>query len=465
MSDTREILEAKAQADDIEFFLVMFVDMHGRPCAKLVPSSAMDVVVSGAGFAGFAAGPMGQSPASPDMIAVPDANSYFKLPWRDHVAVVMSDIEVDGKLWPYTPRLIMRNALDALEQDRGMKLMVGVEAEYHLVRRKAEGGIELADPLDTQPLPCYDAKALGRMYDHISTVSKYMNQLGWENYANDHEDANGQFEQNWKFSDALTTADRLIFFRYMVHTVAHEAGMAATFMPKPFQHLTGNGLHMNTSLWSADGKRNLFENAGRGPGKGGPGKSVKDKYGLGLTPLGYQFAGGVLDHARALCAFIAPTVNSYKRMGVAAPNSGATWAPAYVAYGGNNRTQMMRISEGNRLEVRAVDGSANPYLAFTAVLAAGLDGVDRKLDPGKPNLDNLHAMYPVEVAAKGIKAMPPTLLHAVEAMVDDDVLRAAFGHTGTEYYSDYFAAVKAEEFRAWHSGVSAWETEKYLTLF
>jgi glutamine synthetase len=453
VKETREVLAARAAEDDIEFFLTMFVDMHGRPCAKLVPSSAMDVVVGGAGFAGFAVGPMGQSPADPDMIAAPDPDSYVKLPWRDGVAVVMCDIEVEGEPWPYTPRVLLRQSLERLREERGMELKVGVEAEYHLVRRLPEGGIEVADPLDRQELPCYDAKGLTRMFDHLSTVSRYMNGLGWTNYANDHEDANGQFEQNFVFDDALTTADRVIFFRYMVHTLAHEAGMAATFMPKPFTRLTGNGLHMNTSLWSADG-RNLFA-AGRG----------RDRYGLGLSRLAYQFAAGVLDHARALSAVVCPTVNSYKRMGVGAPNSGATWAPAYVAYGANNRTQLMRVPVGGRIELRAVDGSANPYLAFTAVLAAGLDGIDRQADPGQPNADNLYTADPAAVASRGIEAMPPTLLHAVEALVEDDILRAAFGKTATEDYVDYFARIKADEFRAWHAQVTDWEVERYLTLF
>lgn len=458
MSETREILEARAAEDDIEFFMTMFVDMHGRPCAKLVPASAMDIVCEGAGFAGFAVGPMGQSPASPDMIAAPDANSYFKLPWREGVAVVMCDITVEGEPWPYTPRVILGNNLARLKDERDMKLMVGVEAEYHLVRRTEGGGITVADALDTQDVPCYDAKGLSRMYDYLTTISRYMNQLGYENYANDHEDGNGQFEQNWKYADAMTTADRLIFFRYMVHTVAHQFGMAATFMPKPFTRLTGNGLHMNTSLWSSDGSTNLFELASADSG-------VADEHGLGLTPLGYQFCGGVLEHARAMAAITNPTVNSYKRMGVAAPNSGATWAPAYVAYGGNNRTQMMRISEGNRLEVRSVDGAANPYLAFSAVLGAGLDGVDRQVDPGTPNADNLHAMSHGEVTAKGIKAMPPTLLHAAEELAGNQVMRDALGHTGQEWYSDYLAQVKTEEFRAWHSNVTDAEIERYLTLF
>jgi len=458
MSETRDKLEARAKDDDLEFFMTMFVDMHGRPCAKLVPVSSMDVVCEGAGFAGFAVGPMGQSPASPDMIAAPDPDSYFKLPWRDGVAVVMCDIRVEGELWPYTPRVILGKALDRLRDERQMTLMVGVEAEYHLVRRQPGGGIGVADELDTLTRPCYDAQGLARMYEHLSTMSRYMNQLGYGNYANDHEDGNGQFEQNFVFADAMTTADRLIFFRYMAHVMAEQQGMTATFMPKPFAKLTGNGLHMNTSLWSSGGEVNLFD-LSEADGGG------DDVHGLGLTALGYHFCGGVLEHATEMTAITNPTVNSYKRFGVGAPTSGATWAPSYVAYGGNNRTQMMRISEGNRLEIRSVDGSANPYLAFAAVLAAGLDGVDRELDPGEPNLDNLHAMSPAEVAAKGIVAMPPTLLHAVEQLRESDLMKEALGHTGTEHYSDYFASVKAEEFRQWHAEVADWEVDRYLTLF
>ena len=454
MSKTREILEARAAEDNIEFFMTMFVDMHGRPCAKLVPVSAMDVVCEGAGFAGFAVGPMGQSPAGPDMIADPDANSYFKLPWRDGVAVVMCDIKVEGKPWPYTPRIILGNALKKLEEERGMKLMVGVEAEYHLLKRDETGKLVVADSLDTLDYPCYDARGLTRMFDYLSTISKYMNGLGYENYANDHEDSNGQFEQNFKYAEAMTTADRLIFFRYMVNTVAHSFGMLATFMPKPFHDLTGNGLHMNTSLWKGD--ENLFQLAGS--------KSGKDDHGLGLTSLGYNFCGGVLEHAKAMSAVTNPIVNSYKRMGVSAPNSGATWAPAYVAYGGNNRTQMVRISEGNRLEIRSVDGAANPYLTFAAVLAAGLDGVDKKTDPGSPNTDNLYELHPDAVAAKGIRPLPPTLLHAAENLMGNELMQKALGHTGKEFYSDYMAKVKMEEFTKWHSQVGDIERTNYLNL-
>jgi glutamine synthetase len=279
-----------------------------------------------------------------------------------------------------------------------------------------------------------------------------MNALGWSNYANDHEDANGQFEQNFAYSDALTSADRLIFYRYMVHTLAHQAGMAATFMPKPFADLTGNGLHMHSSLWDAQTGAELFADPA-------------DPRGLGLSPMAYSYAAGLIEHAQALAAITCPTVNSYKRFGVGAPLSGATWAPAYATYGGNNRTQMLRIPEGGRIENRGCDGSANPYLAMAAQLAAGLDGIDRGLDPGEPNRDNLHVLPAAEVARRGIKPLPPTLLHAADALVADEVLRDALGKTPDGDYVDYYAQVKRDEFQAWHSVVSDWETSRYLTLF
>lgn len=452
MPDVEFELRARAEADGIEFFFAMFVDMHGRPCAKMVPINALDVLLGGgAGFAGFAAGPMGQSPADPDMIAVPDLASYTLVPWQPGLAVLHCDIHVEGQPWPYTPRLILKRMVEKA-RERGLDYQVGMEAEYFLVRRDGTGTIEVADPLDRSPAPCYDAKGLTRMYDHLTTVSKYMNRLGWQNYANDHEDANGQFEQNFRYADALTSADRLIFFRYMVHTIAHQAGLAATFMPKPFANLTGTGLHLHSSLWDITTGAELFPDPA-------------DPRGLGMSKLAYQYIAGLIDHAPALAGVVCPTVNSYKRIGVGAPVSGATWAPAYATYGGNNRTQMLRVPDGGRVENRAVDGSANPYLAMAAQLAAGLDGIDRGLDPGEPNQDNLFVLSADEIARRGIRTMPPTLLHAMDELVADNVMRDALGKTPDGDYVDYYAKVKREEFHAWHSVVSDWEVERYLTLY
>ena len=326
--------------------------------------------------------------------------------------------------------------------------MTGVEAEYTLLRRGADGRLEVADALDSAAKPCYEAKGLTRMWDFLSTLSRHMNALGWGNYANDHEDGNGQFESNFRYADAVTTADRAIFFRYMVHMLAHDAGMTATFMPKPFGSLTGNGMHIHQSLWTVAGEP-LFDDAADP---------------LGLSKTAYSYIGGLIEHGRAVAGVVCPTVNSYKRIGVGAPQSGSTWAPAYVAYGGNNRSLMLRVPEGGRVEHRGVDGSANPYLAATALLAAGMDGIDRDLHPGDPVSDNLFALPADEVAARGIAHLPKTLDRAIDELVDDQVLRAALGPVPGGDFIDYFAGVKRAEFDAYHATVSEWEIDRYLTL-
>ncbi len=447
-----EEIKARIADDGVEFIYAMFVEMHGKPCAKLVPVSAIDDLLEvGAGFAGFAAGPMSQTPADPDILALPDPASYTVLPWQPNVAAMQCDATVEGQEWPYAPRVILKQAV-ARAAGQNLVLKSGVEAEYSMLHSNDDGSFRPADERDTSKLPCYDARGLTTMLDHLTTVSRHMDAMGWGNYANDHEDANGQFEQNFQYSDALTTSDRLIVLRLMMHTLARRQGLYATFMPKPFADKTGNGLHMHLSLWSADDDEPLFE-------------SGHDARGLGLSELAYQFLGGVLDHAQGLTAILCPTVNSYKRIGVGPPDSGATWAPAYVAYGGNNRTQMVRVPEGGRFELRVPDGAANPYLSFAALLGAGLDGVSRGLDPGDPNTDNLYTLPLDELAARGIEALPPTLLHAADKLVSDDVLRAALGTGRDGDYVDYFARTKRDEFRTITDQVTSAELDTYLSLF
>ena len=302
------------------------------------------------------------------MLAVPDTSSYTRVPWQPDLARFACDVTVEGEAWPYCPRTILRNAV-ARAAKLGFSLKMGLEAEFFLVRKDDDGQLVVDDPLDTSEQPCYDAKALYRNYEFLTTLSRYANELGYGNYANDHEDANGQFESNFAYDDALVTCDRAIFFRYMVHVMAQQRGKLATFMPKPFGHLTGNGCHFHLSLWDKAGKKNLFEDA-------------KDSNGYGLSETAYHFIAGLIHHADAVSAIVAPTVNSYKRIGVGAPDSGATWSPAYAAWGGNNRTQMIRVPGAPRIEHRGIDGSANPYLAATAVLAAGPRRRRAKARPG-----------------------------------------------------------------------------------
>jgi glutamine synthetase len=436
----------------IEFLFAQFVDMHGKPSAKLVPAHHLDDLLGeGAGFAGFAAGDIGQGPHDPDLVAMPDPRSLTILPWQPNVARFACDVTVEGEPWPYCPRTILRGALQRARQ-LGYELMMGAELEYFLLRRSDDGTLELADRLDTLEQPCYDMRALTRNLDFVSEVANAITQLGWDNYATDHEDANGQFEQNFRYTDALTTCDRVVFFRYMIESLAQRRGLLATFMPKPFAHLTGNGCHFHFSLWS-DGQ-NAFEC-----------EAAEDPRGLGLTDLAYHFIGGLKAHAKAYIALTAPTVNSYKRLIVGAPTSGATWAPAYISYGYNNRTQMLRIPAPGRVEDRTVDGSCNPYLAATAMLAAGLDGIARRLEPGEANSANLYELSEDVRNAQGIDLLPANLLDATRELEHDDVLRSALGNTRDGDYADYFISVKRREWQQAHEQITQWELDRYLQLF
>ena len=440
-------------ANGIQFLFAQFVDMHGKPNAKLVPASHLDdLMTEGAGFAGFAAGDIGQVPSDPDMIAMPDPRSLTPLPWRPEVARFACDVQVEGEEWPYCPRTILRRQLDRAKA-LGYEFKIGIELEYFLVRRREDGGIELADQQDTLDQPCYDMRALTRNLDFVGSVARNLDALGWDNYATDHEDANGQFEQNFDFADALTSCDRAIFFRYMVESMAQERGLIATFMPKPFADLTGNGCHFHMSLWK-DGE-NVFDL-----------DPSEDPRKIGLSPAAYHFLGGLKAHAKAYIALTAPTVTSYKRLVVGSPRSGATWAPVYISYGYNNRTQMLRIPAPGRIEDRTVDGSCNPYLGATAILAAGLDGLERELDPGEPTTElNLHEVTQAELDRRGIELLPANLLDATRELERDDVMREALGTTAREDYVDYFVGVKRDEWKQAHEQITQWELDRYLQLY
>jgi glutamine synthetase len=458
-SNTRDQRTTAATADDvvrlvaeqgINYLFAQFVDMHGKPNAKLVPASHLeDLLVDGAGFAGFAAGDIGQRPNDPDLVAIPDPVSYTPLPWRPGIARIACDVTVQGEPWPYCPRTILSNQV-ARAAEIGYELKVGAELEYFLLRREDDGRLVVADALDTQGQPCYDMRALTRSLDFVTDVAGNLDALGWNHYATDHEDANGQFEQNFDYADALTTCDRAVFFRYMVESLAQERGLIATFMPKPFAHLTGNGCHFHASLWK-DGE-NVFA-------------TDDDPRGLGLSAAGYNFIGGLKEHAAAYIALTAPSVNSYKRL-VVGSQSGSAWAPIYISYGANNRTQMLRVPAPGRIEDRTVDGSCNPYLAATAMMAAGLDGIERGLEPGEPTSDlNLHELPAARRKELGIEVLPENLLDATRALQSDDVMRRALGSCEREDYIDYYVQVKQAEWAQAQTQITDWELERYLQLF
>ena len=442
--------EAQSLFNDnqIKFFLMSFVDMHGTSRAKLVPAECYaDVCEGSAGFAGFAVDGLGQGPHDPDLSCVPQADSsIFPLPWKPGMAWVAGNLQMDGENWDHCPRSILSRSM-AEAKANGFAFMLGIEPEFFLIEKAADGSLKVADASDTLAKPCYGQLALLRNADFLMNLITQLNELGFGVYQNDHEDANGQFEVNWKYADALTTADRVSFFKFMVKALAQERGLHATFMPKPFAELTGNGGHMHISLWDADGTDNLF---------------LDKSDARGLSSLASAFMAGVLAHADALCAITAPSVNSYKRFGARTPRSGATWAPIFHAHGGNNRTMMLRVPAPGRFEYRTADGSANPYLAATAILAAGMDGIRRGLDAGAPREGNLFLMSESEAKAAGIKMIPRNLGEALDAFEGDEVLQAALG---TDYSKSYLEVKRAE----WQDyeemiakSVTTWEIQKYL---
>ena len=365
-----------AKEKKIKYFLISFVDLFGVLRSKLVPAHAIkDMQETGAGFAGFAAW-LDMTPADSDMFGIPDPDSLIQLPWNKEVGWLASDLWMNGKPVDASPRIMLKKQIKKFSK-QGLTMKSGVECEYFLI---SPDGDSIADPRDTQSKPCYDQSALMRRYDLIKEICDCMIEMGWGPYQNDHEDANGQFEMNWDYSDCLKTADRHTFFKYMVKTIAEKHGLRATFMPKPFENLTGNGCHAHVSVW--DGKKNKF---------------LDKSNNLGLSKMAYNFLGGVIKHASSLSAFFNPTINSYRRINAPPTKSGASWSPSSISYTGNNRTHMIRIPDPGRFELRLMDGSANPYLLQASVLAAGINGIKNKIDPGKPLNCNMYedfAKYP-----------------------------------------------------------------------
>jgi glutamine synthetase len=462
---TRDAIREQLEQDGIEYLLVQFVDLHGAAKCKMVPVETLDDVIDvGAGFAGAAVWGMGQGPHSHDMMARVDLASYTPLPWKPGVARFASDIHVDGKPYEFCARVNLKRVLDEARQ-QGLAFNVGVEPEHFLVVRRENGEIAVWDPhaVDSLAKPCYDFKGMAGAMDYLRDMNDGLRRLGWGVYQSDHEDANAQYEINFRYADALTTADRFVFFKMMASQIAAKYGAIATFMAKPFSDRTGSGAHMHYHIADAETGKNLCTaEKSATPDRPASGASG-DRYGLGHSELGYQFIGGVLAHARALCAITSPTVNCYKRLQIGArlysPLSGYTWTPAFITYGDNNRTQMIRCPEGGHFEDRTVSGGMNPYLAFAAYLAAGLDGIRRQLDPGAPNIANMYQTTAAEREANNIRLLPQSLPEALAELERDEVIQSALGPIYNE-----FVTLKKAEWADYHAQVSRWEVERYLTM-
>jgi glutamine synthetase len=426
-------LTAIAKDKGIKYFLISYTDLFGAQRAKLAPAAAIgDMARNGAGFAGFATW-LDMSPADPDLFARPDPTSLIQLPWKPEVGWLAADLWMEGKPVMQGPRNLLK-ALIAEAAERGLQMKTGVECEFFLLTADGEA---ISDPADRQAKPCYDQQALMRRYDVITEICDAMLELGWSPYQNDHEDANGQFEMNWHYDDALLTADRHAFFKYMAKSIAEKHGLRATFMPKPFSGLTGNGCHAHVSMWR-DGQNLFADEAGE----------------LGLSKLAYAFMGGVLHSADAMAALCNPTVNSYKRINAPRTTSGATWSPNSVTYTGNNRTHMIRIPEAGRFEFRLADGAVNPYLLQAAILAAGLDGIENDRDPGQRLDIN---MYTQGHTVSNVKTLPLNLLDALRALEGSAALKGRLGALLPAYLK-----LKHQEWNAYASHLTQWERDHTL---
>jgi glutamine synthetase type III len=431
-------LSSYARDNGIKYFMISYTDLFGGQRAKLVPAEAIaGMQKDGAGFAGFATW-LDLTPAHPDLFAVPDASSVIRLPWKTDVAWVAADCVMEGEPVGQAPRNVLKKLVDQAAE-AGLRVKTGVEAEFFLI---SADGLKISDEYDTAEKPCYDQQAVMRRYDVIAEICDYMLELGWKPYQNDHEDANGQFEMNWEYDDALKTADKHSFFKFMVKSVAEKHGLRATFMPKPFKGLTGNGCHCHISVWDNEGRINAFAD-----------RSAE----FGLSNQGRNFLGGIMQHASALAAITNPTVNSYKRINAPRTISGATWAPNSVTWTGNNRTHMVRVPGPGRFELRLPDGAVNPYLLQAIIIAAGLNGIQARADPGPHrDIDMYQQGHTITDAPK----LPLNLLDALREYEKDTALQASLG---TEF-SNAYLKLKHHEWNAYASHFTRWEHDTTLDI-
>jgi glutamine synthetase type III len=422
----------------IRYFMISYTDLFGVQRAKLVPAAAIaDMQRDGAGFAGFATW-LDMTPAHPDLFALPDAGAVIQLPWRKDVAWVAADCAMENVPVAQAPRIVLKNVVSKTLQ-QGFRVRTGVEPEFFLI--DADGSA-ISDNRDNAAKPCYDQQALMRRYDIIAEICDCMLELGWQPYQNDHEDANGQFEMNWAFDDALVTADRHSFFKFMVRSIAEKHGLRATFMPKPFPSLTGSGCHVHISVWDKAANNNQFHDDG-------------DE--MGLSRQGYHFLGGIMRHAEAIAAITNPTVNSYKRINAPRTVSGATWSPNTVTWTGNNRTHMVRVPGKGRFELRLPDGAANPYLLQAVIIAAGLEGIASQADPGKRyDID----MYQLGHTVTDAPRLPLNLLDALRLFERDESLKSALG----EEFSAAYLKMKMQEWNSYASHFTQWERDVTLDV-
>ncbi|MDJ0784899.1 MAG: type III glutamate--ammonia ligase [Desulfosarcinaceae bacterium] len=455
-TDKREDVRQGLEAQGIEFLLAQFVDIHGSPKVKQVPVAYFDDIVDeGAGFAGGAVWGMGQGPESHDLMARADLDTFCQLPWKPNVALATCNIYVDNEPWPYCPRTNLIRMMRRFGE-RGYLLNGGFEPEHFLVEKGPAGDIQPWDPqgIDVQAKPCYDFKGMCQSMDYLQDITRYGNQMGFEIYQSDHEDANGQYEINYGWTDALGSSDRLVRFRMMAGQTARKYGATATFLAKPFDDKTGSGAHFHFHVADFQSRENLFP----------IGTDSQGLAALGLSETALYYIGGLLKHIRALTAVSSPSINCYRRIQsgefVYSSTSGYTWTPAFASYGDNNRTQLYRCPDNRRVEDRSPSAMVNPYLFMAAHIAAGMDGIENRIDPGDPILgENVWNLSYDQRRERGMVLLPQNQLEAIEALEADAVVKEGLGPIADEYIR-----LKKNEWGEFMKQVTPWEVDRYLTL-
>jgi glutamine synthetase len=444
-------LKQKLIKQGVKYCVGAYVDIHGVPKGKVVPIEHFEHFAAGSElYTGYALDGLGQEPNDDEISSVPDLNNIIQVPWQKEVAWMPADNHFHGQPYPLNSRVLLKNILTEARK-LGFSFNLGIECEIYVLKQDERGRLVVPNADDNLEKSCYDVKRFFDAFPWLDDMVTTMNGLGWDVYSFDHEDGNSQFEFDFKYADALTMADRYIFFRHMAKAIAAKHGLLATFMPKPFADKTGNGAHFNMSLADMRTGKNLFAIDPK-----------KDPRGLGLSSLGYSFIAGILRHGRALCSVFAPTVNSYKRLIRRGAMSYYSWAPVFNSFGTNNRTNSIRVPMGGgRCESRNADSSCNPYLAAALVLAAGLEGIREKLDPGEPHHENLYELLPAQLEKIGVQELPRTLAEAVDAFEADPFVEKILGSELRNEFIKY----KRAEWTEYHQSVSQWEIDRYARLF
>lgn len=442
-------LKDSLEAQGVRYALAGYVDMHGVSKAKVVPIAHLERMMGGSELCtGAALDGVPQDVSDEEVSPHPDPGSVVILPWRKDVAWFASDLWCEGKPFEPCNRTIFKKVL-AQAAEMGYRFNFGIEPEFFLLRETPDGVPVPIGPRDNLAKPAYDVRTTLDSLEVLEEIVSELNALGYDVYSFDHEDGNGQFEIDFSYRDGLTMADRFVFFRLLVHELAHRHGYFASFMPKPFSDRAGSGAHYNMSLADPGTGTNLFARD-------------DDPRGCGLSEIGYHFIGGLLRHLPAISAVVSPTVNSYKRLIKEGSMSGFTWAPVFACYGNNNRTNTIRIPMTSpRVELRSADIANNPYLGGALVLAAGLEGIRERIDPGEPHRDNMYLKTDAELAALGVSTLPRTLIEAVEALEADALAREVFGEEMFTAYVDF----KRREWDDYHNHVSDWEVGRYLRFY